>query len=634
MSAFVVSVGAFGVKKLQNSRNAFEQARALERRGRTQEAAALYRTIISRNAQHDRALFRLGSILLQAGLAEGASSYLERAVAVRRDEPEYLTTLARAYEHLGKLELAATVLSYALTLDPDSLEAHENLSLIQLQAGAHAEALEHLERVVQLRPDDALSHVKLAWVLLLTSRPTEALARAQRAVLLDPSLASARRCVGDAFDMLGDKSRSIPSYRRALELDPQNFVSHSNLIVSMLTDPSSDAETIFAEARAWADLHAQPLRTHLRPHDSDKDPERRLRVGYVSPDFRVHAVQQFLIRLLEQHDPSAFEIFLYSSVQRPDAQTAWYRAFAENRFREIQDMDDVAVSELVRHDDIDILVDLAVHGAGNRLRVFACKPAPVQFTWLGYAGTTGLDTIDYRISDPYLDPPGTDLGVYSETTLRLPETFWCYDALESDLPVGPLPALTRGFLTFGCLNSPRKVHDGAVALWARVLRAVPASRLLFYVEDYGREAALRTLAAAGVEAERVDFVGRTSRRAYLERHSGFDIALDTFPFAGGTTTLDAIWMGVPVLTLTGKTALQRAGVSIAMNLGLPELIAHSADEFVERAVVLASDLERLRTLRAELRPRLEASPLGDAPRFARQLEALYRTAWRRYCAHS
>jgi protein O-GlcNAc transferase len=632
VSAFVASGGPFAVKARKTSRDVFEQALALEQSGRTRDAAALYRKIISRNATHDRALFRLSVMLLEKGLAEEASRYLERAVEVRRNDPNYLTNLGEAYRRQGKLELAATVLAYALKVAPDFPEARQNLALTQIQTGAYAEALGHLERVIELRPDQALPYVSLAWVLLQLQRPREALARAQRALELDPNLASAHRCLGDAEDTLGDKQRSIASYRRVVELDPNDHVSHSNLIISLLTDPSSDDEAIFAEARAWAKLHAEPLRSHVRLHESVKDPTRRLRVGYVSPDFRVHATEQFLVRLLEHHDASAFEIFLYSSVARPDAQTAWYRAFAGERFRDIHGMNDVDAAELVRRDGIDVLVDLAVHGPGNRLRVFACKPAPVQITWLGYAGTTGMDTVDYRLTDPYIDPPGADLGVYSETELHLPETFWCYDPLESNLPVGPLPARARGFVTFGCLNNPRKLHAGAVALWSRVLGRIPASRLLLHVEPYGQEAVLRILTSAGIAAERVEFAGRVSRRAYLERHHGIDIALDTFPFAGGTTTLDAVWMGVPIVTLTGPRALQRTGFSIAKNLDLPELIAHTEDEFVERAVALASDLPRLHTLRTELRSRLETSPLGDAPRFARNLEAAYRTSWRRHCA--
>jgi len=401
-----------------------------------------------------------------------------------------------------------------------------------------------------------------------------------------------------------------------------------------LTDPSYDSSALLAETRACAKLHAEPLREHWRPHPNDKDPDRRLRIGYVSPDFRAHPVQQFLIPLFRHHDPSAIEVTLYASVDRPDFATEKYRAIAGERYRDIRRTDDASAAELVRRDQIDILVDLALHGAGNRLRLFASKPAPVQMTWVGYAGTTGLDAIDYRITDPYFDPPGSDLGVYSETSLHLPESYWCYDALEADLPVGPLPALDAGHITFGCLNSPRKVHHGVLTLWARVLREIHDSRLFVYIDDHAQEAVRRLLVAEGVEPERIDLGGRVSRRAYLERYNRIDIVLDTFPFAGGTTSLDAIWMGVPFVTLTGAPTLQRAGLSIAMNLGLPELVAKSQDEFVARAADLSRDVERLSRLRAGLRARLAASPFGDVPRFARNLEAIYRTAWRRHCAEN
>jgi predicted O-linked N-acetylglucosamine transferase (SPINDLY family) len=336
--------------------------------------------------------------------------------------------------------------------------------------------------------------------------------------------------------------------------------------------------------------------------------------------------------LFLHHDPDAVEVFLYSSVERPDCSTAEYRELAGDRFRDIRLMDDLAVAELVRRDRIDVLVDLAVHGAGHRLCVFACKPAPVQMTWVGYNGTTGLDTVDYRVTDPYFDPPGTDLGVYSEAPLSLPESYWCYDALEQNLPVGPLPALSAGHVTFGCLNSYRKVHAGALSLWARVLREMPGSRLALLVADHPR--VRREIEAAGIDPSRIDFGGRVSRREYLERHHRVDLALDTFPFCGGTTSLDAVYMGVPVVTLTGGTTLQRAGSTIAHNLGLPELVTTTEDDFVRRAVELAGDLARLSTLRAGLRARLEASPFGNYPRFARNLEAAYRTAWKRWCARS
>jgi protein O-GlcNAc transferase len=611
----------------------WERALAHHRAGRSREAEALCRKVIARKPMHDRALFMLSALLFEAGRFEETSRYLERLVTIA-PHPEYLTNLGEAYRRQGELEAAAAACQRALAADPDLPEAHHNLGLTLMNAGAPAAALPHLERAEALRPGSAHFQVSLAWGLWGLHRVDEAIVHCRQALALAPDLASAHHQLGNALTDQGDRGGAIASYRRAVALDPADHDAHSNLILVALTDPSYDAAKLGSEARAWARLHAEPLRGHRRPHTNDTDPERRLRVGYVSPDFRSHPARQFLLPLLRHHDPAAFEVYLYSSVERPDGATEEYRAWAGDRFREIRRLDDVSAAELVRRDRIDVLVDLAVHGAGHRLRVFACKPAPVQMTWLGYAGTTGLDTIDYRITDSFLDPPGTSLDAYAEASWHLPETFWCYDALEAGLPVGPLPALAAGLVTFGCLGSPRKVQPEVVSLWTRVLSAVPGSRLMMYAEQHAHEAIRRAFAAAGVRADRVELGGRVARRQYLQRYNRIDVGLDTFPFAGGTTSLDALWMGVPVVTLSGGSALHRAGVSIAMNLGLPELVASSQEEYVAKAVHLARDVERLSQLRAQLRPRLEASPLGDAARFARHLEAGYRAAWKRHCVAS
>jgi protein O-GlcNAc transferase len=620
------------LKAAKSSSELLERALAHHRAGRAKEAESLYRQLVSRNPQHQQALFHLSVLLFEAGRFEEAGRYLERLVAMDPNQPVLLTNLGEAYRRQGELERAAAAFERVLAGDPDFPEARQNLGITLMDAGKPADALPHLARAVALRPDSVRFRVSLAWALLKLERPEESAEQAARAVELDPSHAPAHLHLANALNDLGQRGGAIASYRRAVELDPSDYRAHSNLILVALADPLWDARMLFSETRAWAKLHAESLRKHERPHPNDDSTERRLRIGYVSPDFRAHPVRQFLMPLLRHHDPAAVEVFLYSSVERPDFSTEEYRALAGERFRDIRLMDDVDAAELVRRDRIDVLVDLAVHGAGHRLRVFACKPAPVQMTWVGYSGTTGLDTMDYRITDPHFDPPGTELTVYSETSLHLPESFWCYDALEGDLPVAPLPALAAGHVTFGCLNSYRKVHAGALELWARVLREVPGSRLALLVADHPR--VRRELDAAGLDPSRVDFGGRVSRREYLERYHRIDLALDTFPFAGGTTSLDAVFMGVPVVTLTGGTTLHRAGVTIAQNLRLPELVASTHDEFVARAVELTRDLTRLSVLRAGLRARLEASPLGDYPRFARNMETAYRTVWKRWCGGS
>ncbi len=614
----------------------WERARAARAAGQIKEAESLYRRLLTRSPDHPDALFDLSVLLFESGRFLESTRILERLLAIRAHEPELLpvllTNLGEAYRREGDLGRAAAAFERILALDPAFPEAHQNLGITLMDEGRPGEALPHLERAVALRPESAPFHVSLAWVLLRLGRVEESLAHCRRAAELDPNQAMAHHHLANALVELGDRKGAILSYRRAFKLDPTDHNAHSNLILVALTDPGYDAHALLAEGRRWARLHAESMRRYRRPHDNDKNPDRPLRIAYVSPDFRAHPLIQFLTPLLANHDRSSFDIYLYSSVDHPDLATEQVRTWAGPRFRDIRYLDDIAAAELVRKDRIDILVDLALHSAGGRLRLFACKPAPVQITWLGYAGTTGLDTIDYRITDPYVDPPGTDGSVYSEACLHLPETSWCYDSLELDLPIGPLPALAAGVVTFGCQNSYRKVQPGVLSLWARVLRETPRSRLLLYAEEPGRKDTLHRLAAEGVTAERVEFVGRVSRREYLERYQRIDIGLDTFPFTGATTSLDALWMGVPVVTMTGGTSLHRAGTCLAMNLGLPELVAGSEHELVAKAVALAGDLPRLAQLRVELRPRLEASPLADAPRFARHLEAAFRTAWRRYCA--
>lgn len=619
------------MKSSPASENELDAAQELHRRGQTEEAEARYRRILSGNPRHARAASSLGVLLCQSGRLEEAREYLERATALEPD-PQALTNLGVVYRVQGKLDLAAEAFGRVLQVAPGFPDAQLNLGIILLDAGIYGQALPLLEQTLKRGSDGPRLRSALARALLHLKRPAQSLLHARRAVAMAPSAAAAHRQLADALDACGQKAEAIASYRRAVELNPADAGAHSDLIMAMLTEPSFDARAHLAEARAWAERHADPMRQHRRPFANDASPERRLRVGYVSPDFRGHAIQQFLVPLLEHHDRGACELFLYSSVERPDQVTSWYQDFAGDHFRDIRSLDDVQAAEWVRRDGIDILVDLALHSSGGRLRLFACKPAPVQISWLGYAGTTGLDTIDYRITDPFVDPLDTELGAYSEASLRLPETMWCYSSLNAEPAVAPLPALTAGHVTFGCQNSYRKLHPRLFALWARLLAAVERSRLFLHAEEEAQDLLREAFAREGVQPERLEFGGRVSRLDYLCRYRNIDIGLDTFPFNGATTTLDAAWMGVPVVTLRGAVAVQRAGACIAQNLGLPELVADSEDAYLEKAAALARDLPRLSELRGQLRSRLEASPLGDAPRFARNLEAAYREAWRRYCA--
>ncbi|HMD52957.1 MAG TPA: hypothetical protein VKJ65_00200, partial [Phycisphaerae bacterium] len=378
----------------------------------------------------------------------------------------------------------------------------------------------------------------------------------------------------------------------------------------------------------WNALYAAPLRRFIQPHPNDRNPDRRLRIGYVSPDFRQHVVGRNLLPLLQRHDRANFEIFCYSNVIHADSMTEKLRSHAD-QWRNITDQTDQSAAQMIRNDRIDILVDMSLHMAGNRLLIFAAKPAPVQATFMGYPGSTGLETVDYRLTDPYLDPPGMFDAFYSEKSIRLPETFWCYDPLAEEASVNELPALKNNYITFGCLNNFCKVNDDVIALWGKVFTAIPDSRLLLSAPaGESRERIPRALEKIGIDPRRLEFADFLPRSKYLMLYHTMDIGLDTLPYNGHSTSLDSFWMGVPVVTLVGKTAVGRAGWSQLCNLDLKELSAPTPEEYVEIVTKLAGDLPRLAELRRTLRPRMQVSGLMNAKRFADNVEAAYREMWR------
>jgi protein O-GlcNAc transferase len=375
-------------------------------------------------------------------------------------------------------------------------------------------------------------------------------------------------------------------------------------------------------------LEAPYLAREMR-HVRDRSSRRRLRVGYVSPDFRNHCQSFFTMPLLRNHDHGDFEIFCYSSARNEDSISERLKQYVDV-WVPSADLDDDALAQRIADDGIDILVDLTMHMSGGRPLLFARRPAPVQIAWLAYPGTTGSSAIGYRLTDPWLDPvddANADTR-YSERSIRLPHTFWCYDPLTDGPAVNDLPAKANGWVTFGCLNHPRKLTERTLRLWASVLRKVENSRFILLVtEGAARVAVLRRLEALGVDTSRVSFVGNQSRDAYLRTYRQIDIALDTFPYNGHTTSLDSFWMGVPVLTIIGQSPASRAGYALLMNLGLPGLVAGSDEEFVEIGTALAFDTAGLALLRSGLRERMQRSPLMDGTLFAKGMEEAYRRVW-------
>jgi protein O-GlcNAc transferase len=371
-------------------------------------------------------------------------------------------------------------------------------------------------------------------------------------------------------------------------------------------------------------------------HANTREPARRLRIGYVSPDFRNHCQSLFTTPLLSHHDHANFEIVCYALGNQRDDVTEQLKRHAD-LWREVGELDDARLAQQIRDDGVDILVDLTMHMDGARRLLFARRPAPVQVAWLAYPGTTGSPSIGWRLTDPWIDPPhDPDIDdQYTERSLRLPDAFWCYDSLASDVDVNDLPALTNGYITFGCLNNPCKLTDATLALWSQVFAALPDSKLLLMApEGSARERLIERFKAIGLDPARVKFIGFQARADYLRTYQQIDIALDTFPANGHTTSLDAFWMGVPVPTRYGRSAVSRAGLCLLANLGLPELATDNDADYAAIVTTLARDIPRLAALRAGLRARMEASPLMDGARFARNMEAAFRHMWQAWCEES
>jgi len=593
----------------------FALAIQLKKAGRLSEAEGLCREILAKHPNHADALHQLALIAIQENQIEKALEFIRQAIAINPREVVYQINLGNMLSSLGRYLEAMNAYQAAVQLKPEIPEAHYNLGLSLYNQGHTAAAIAAYREAIRLKPDYALAYNNLGVALTSQGEFDSGIAAYSRALQLRPNYLEIYTNLGNALKDQGRLDEAIANFRAALALKPDAILAHSNLIYAMHFHSDDDARAIHEEQRRWNRQHADPLKQLIRLHNNNRDPERRLCIGYVSPDFRQHVVGWNLLPLLEQHNHKEFKIICYSGVSHPDNVTEQIRSCSDE-WRNIGKVADEQMAQMIRDDGVDILIDLTLHMAGNRLLVFARKPAPVQITYLGYCGSTGLDAIDYRFSDPYLDPPGTDLSVYSEQTVRLPETYWCYrPGGQAPIPAPP-PILIKKFITFGCLNNFTKVSTEAMDLWAKILLSAPKSRLLIHANPGSHLPEVRgRFNTFGVLSDRIEFIGRRpSWTDYLNTFSQIDVALDPFPYCGWITTCDGLWMGVPVVSLPGRTAASRGGKSILTNIGLSELIADTPEEYVNIAIKLANDLPRLRELRSTLRERMESSPLMNAER--------------------
>ncbi|HEY3835300.1 MAG TPA: tetratricopeptide repeat protein [Bryobacteraceae bacterium] len=600
--------------------------------GRLDEAIASYRRAIELKPDFAEAHNNLGNALRKRGQAPEAMAAYRRALQLQPHFPQAHNNLGVLLADHGQFEEAIAEYRLALALNSDNPEAQTNLGIALFEQGHHAEAMTAYQRALALKPDHAQAHNSLGLALAERGRVDEAVIEYRRTLQLDPKFPEAWSNLAAALKDQGRIAEATTAYREAIQIQPGCSELHSNLVYLLHFHPDLDYATIAKEYRRWNRQFGDPLKLLMPKPTNDRQPERRLRVGYVSPDFCFQAECFFVVPLLESHDHQHFEIHCYASVLRPDEVTDRLRRVADV-WHDVQGLSDEALAQRIRADGIDILVDLTMHMAFNRLLVFARQPAPVQVTWLAYPGSTGLEAMNYRITDAYLDPPELATPDYSEVSVRLPDCWCCYHPLTVEPAVNSLPAESNTSVTFGCLNHFCKINEQTLALYARTLRAVDGSRLILLVpEGSPRRHVQDQLQHDGVERGRVEFVGRVTRAEYLKLYHRIDIALDTLPYNGITTTCDALWMGVPVVSLTGKTAAGRAGLGLLSTLHLSDLVTVSPEEFVQVAAGLAADLPRLSELRATLRTRMTSSPLMDASRFARNMEAAYRRMWRQWCA--
>jgi protein O-GlcNAc transferase len=645
--------------------SAFEQYRS----GNLDEAEALCRNILARKSKHADALSLLGLIFYQRKDYDTSIDYLQKASQQNPANYYLHNNLGTAYKARKDFDSAITCYRKALQLNPDFADAHNNLGSVLQEKMDIDKAILCYQEALGLDAQNADAYFNLGTAFKVKGEMDKAMACYGKALEFNPKFFEAYNNIGVDYKERGQLKEALSYFMKVLELNPMFFEAYnnigsilidqgklreaemyfrralqlkpdfsgcfSNLLLGMNYSSAYDARTVYLEHLNFGKRFAESLSQAIRPHTNERTSERHLRIGYVSPDFRRHSVDFFLEPVLASHDRERFDVFCYSDVLTPDEVTQHIRELPLT-WRDIACMSDEQVEDVVRSDAVDILVDLAGHTADNRMLLFARKPAPIQISWIGYPNTTGLRTMDYRIVDERTDPSGIADPFYTEKLIRMPVSFLCYQP-EKDCPdAAPSPSLETGNVTFGSFNTVSKIDIATVRLWSRILKKVTDSRLLLKAKSLFDEGTREYLGASfrgqGISGERLVFMHHTaSHREHLGLYRKVDVALDTFPYNGTTTTCEALWMGVPVITLAGDRHASRVGTSLLTNVGLPELVAQTGDEYVDIAARLADDVERLQFLHRNLRQMMENSPLMRPAQFTADLEKCYRQMWQAWC---
>ncbi|MBV8537635.1 MAG: tetratricopeptide repeat protein [Alphaproteobacteria bacterium] len=607
---------------------------AFQRLGQFPAARAALQRAVALRPDYAEAWTNLGNVLWSQGALEGAIAAHREALKFRPDYAIAYANLGTALRAKGLLSEAIAAYREALARAPELAAAHNDLGTALRETGEPAEALAAFDRALALDPANAGAAYNRGVALLDLDHLPEAETALRRAIEQDPGRAAPHYALGNVIRDLGDLPGAVAEFRAAVRCDPGFADAWSNLLFLLPCLPLETDGSLARANREWA-VVAQRSALDLPAPANPREPDRRLRVGYVSTEFRQHHFLAEFLPVLRAHDRAQFHITCYADVAAPDADTDRVGRLADS-FRNLGGRDLRAQAECIRADEIDILVSLTGYLARDR-QLFVNRLAPVQASYVNHITTTGLATIDYRISDPWLDPPTTATAVDPETPVPLASGFSVFAPPDDAPEAAPLPALTNATVTFGCFNNLIKISDQAIALWAAVLARVPGARLLIKARDLSRAPVLsafrRRLVAGGIDLARCELIGYVEGgSANLGAYSRADIGLDPAPFAGGATTREMLWMGLPVITLAGPTRAARIGASLLARAGLPELVAASPDHYVRIAAGLAADVPALAALRRDLRRRVAASPLVDASTHTRELETAFRRMWRAWCA--
>lgn len=609
---------------------------AFEELGQIDEAEASYRKALEISPNYAEIHRNLGRILLAPGRQEEAIASFKRSLELQPDNADVLLILGTAQKARGHLVAAQSSLLKAHEISPDNMEILTHLGDTCLELEQADRALACYHKAVEVDPNNAVAFNNMGNVYFNSGKFVEAEASYRRAVELRPDFSAAHGNLGCVMKDIGKPIESLKSLRRAIEIAPNDCTVRSNLLfIGHLLKEQSPAK-LLEEAKAYGETAARQAKA-VKHWTNTPAPERRLRIGFVSADLHLHPVGYFIegvLHALASRNSGKLEVFAYTNYFRVDPVTERIKSHCDH-WREIFGRMDDEVVKMIQQDEIDVLIDLSGHTGNNRLPIFAWKPAPVQVTWLGYFATTGVQAIDYLIADPWTLPESEE-AYFTETVWRLPETRLCFTPPDLNVEIRPLPAITERQITFGCFNNLNKMNNAVIALWAKVLTKIPNSRLFLKARQLYSSSAhddvVNQFSRHGIAKSRLILEGPEIRANYFAAYNRVDIALDPFPYTGGTTTAEALWMGVPVLTMSGTHFLARQGVGLLMNAGLPDWIANDPDDYVARAIAHASDIDGLVALRARLRSQVLTSPIFDASRFAMHFEEALRGMWKKWCS--